>query len=196
MRINSINYVGANILNVRSQKVKQTKMTDGNVGFRGYNEVYRSILNRSFYKNYSNVEESFWKLYNAAKNEPGLTMRYQSLFANKDMWKTLSNFDALRSSSEEEVIKSRRYPSPLITTNDGVVEFHDPIYGEYGQGNISFWYGNSTVKVSRPKDFHAFYSNKNIKQYHEIIQDGGGIINQKFYNKDGSESFWKNLLFG
>ena len=198
MRVNSINNVNLSYNKVRSKKSESTTKVgaDQSVGFQGYHSVYKEALNKDFGKSYSKVQRTFYELFDAAKNEPGTTKKFMDLYSPIGMRTMLRNFAACGKYEKEEIVRSSRYPSPLITASDGILEFHDPINGEFGAGSIHFWFANDGVVVSRPKDYHSFYANERIKRYHEFVRDGGGIINEEFYNKDGSRSFWKHFFFG
>lgn len=164
--------------------------------FKGsYFSVYKKALNESF-KSYSNAVDLYKKLADSAKTEKGLFKGSFYRFLEGSVIEALKDAKKMYSHSGN-LLTSTSHKSPLVTIENGEISFHHPEYGEFGNGNITFSItNNNEICVSRPKDYHRFYEYGGLKEKYQVYDDGSGIYNHKYYNRDGSENAIKNFFFG
>lgn len=159
------------------------------VTFKGnYYDAYKRALKTSI-RDLSDCRRLFDTLKSAVLSE-NLSTKNEYLIS-KGMSQLLSEAESI--SSEKIIAKSSKYASQLMSLEGGAVNFHHPDYGEFGNGNISFFKDYDIVHLVKGEDNYAFWPNGRIKEYYYQCDDGS-IMNHVYYNEDGSKSFWKNLF--
>ena len=193
MKIQSISFCIPK--NNRKTNVNSTKLNN-HTSFKGsYYSTYKEALNTNLNR-YSEATSLFKRLVNAAKTENGLFKGTFYNFLEKGPKEALKLAES-SSKYQENLLTSTSHKSPLITMESGVISFHHPEYGEFGNGNISFWLSkNNDLNVSRPKNYRKFYENGCIKESYDKYEDGSGIYNHEYFDRDGSKPFLKNFLLG
>ena len=170
--------------NSASAKVQSMDTTS----FQGsYKQEYLRAL-RAPIRDLWDCKALFRNLKNGVKSE--------SLYVKSDYYINRDLPDLLQAAraigSETVLARSYNYDSPLMTLEDGAIDFHHPDYGEFGNGNISFYLSGDNVVLNR--DHYAvddsgvetfeFWNSGKLKKYVKTLQ--GSVCEQRNYNEDGS----------
>ena len=122
-------------------------------------------------------------------------------YINQDFRDLLSKAEGVN--SEIILAKSNNYNSPLMTLRGGAINFHHPDYGEFGNGNISFFLDGSTTMLKKDHyavggdgvEYFEFWNSGNIRRYSKTCE--GTTCEDIKYNEDGSKKRgFFDILFG
>lgn len=202
MKILPINNL--NVYNNRSNKVSQKSksvpvQSQDLISFQGnYKQTYLNAL-KSPVRNLQDCKALFRTLRGAILTE-NLSIK-SSYYINQELKSLLDTAEGI--SSEIILAKSYNYESPLMTLRGGAINFHHPDYGEFGNGNISFFLDGSTTMLKKDHyavggdgvEYFEFWNSGNIRRYSKTCE--GTTCEDIKYNEDGSKKRgFFDILFG
>lgn len=166
------------------------------INFKGYREEIASAADKKI-RNLSDYKNLFDNLLLAAKNDGHAEREtlYAIVTSTKSLWQKLNHIKENFSDVTLPIISLGS--SNLVSAHYGNIRFH----GDYVPHlkvteDVDFRLDSDMDFVmERPFDLEKFYTNGN-KKLHTVYAGDYGSSKTTYYDKDGSEPFWKNFLFG